>query len=51
MKTLSCGVVYKYTLEKTDGAIGNGQSRETGNIKYMRHKTKTNKTGTQHTMF
>ena len=32
--------------EKTDEAIKNGQSRETGNIEYTRHrtKTKTNKT-------
>jgi hypothetical protein len=32
------------TLEKTKGAIKNGHSRETGNIRYTRHKTKTNKT-------
>ena len=25
-----------------EGAIKNGQSRETGNIGYTRHKTKTN---------
>jgi hypothetical protein len=25
------------------GAIKNGQSRETGNIRYTRHRTKTNK--------
>jgi hypothetical protein len=31
-------------LEKTKGAIKNGQSRETGNIGYTRHRTKTNKT-------
>ena len=30
-------------LEKTDGAIKNGQSRETGNIGYTRYKTKTHK--------
>ncbi len=30
-------------LEKTDAAIKSGQSRETGNIGYTRHKTKTNK--------
>ena len=30
-------------LEKTGGAIKNGQSRETGNIVYTRHKMKTNK--------
>ena len=33
-------------LEKTEGAIKNGQSRsrDTGNIGYTRHKTKTNTT-------
>jgi hypothetical protein len=36
--------IYKYTLEKTKGAIEKGQSRETGNIGYTRHRTKTNKT-------
>ena len=48
-------------LEKTEEAIKNGQSRDTGNIGYTRHKTKTiqrhwqhwvhkkkNKTKTQH---
>jgi len=31
-------------LQKTEGAIKNRQSRETGNIGYTRHKTKkTNK--------
>jgi len=35
-------------LEKTEVAIKNWQSRETGNIGYTRHKTKTNKTKTQH---
>jgi hypothetical protein len=30
-------------LEKTEEAIKNGQSRETGNIGYTRHMTKTNK--------
>ena len=30
--------------EKTEGTIKNGQSRETGNIRYTRHMTKTNKT-------
>jgi len=32
------------TLEKTEWAIKNGQSRDTGNIGYTRHRTKTNKT-------
>ena len=30
-------------LEKTEGAIKNGQSRDTGNSGYTRHKSKTNK--------
>ena len=29
------------TLEKSEGSITNVQSRETGNIGYIRHKTKT----------
>ena len=29
---------------KTEGSIKNGQSRDTGNIGYTRHRTKTNKT-------
>ena len=36
--------------EKTEGVIKNGQSRETGNIAYTRHKTNTNKIKTQHNM-
>ena len=32
----------KYTLEKS-GVIKNEQSRDTGNIGYTRHRTKTNK--------
>jgi len=35
-------------LEITDGAIKNGQSRETGNIGYTRRKNKTKKK-TKHT--
>jgi hypothetical protein len=31
-------------LEKTEGAIENRKSRETGHIGYTRHRTKTNKT-------
>ena len=31
-------------LEKIEVAIKNGQSRDTGNIGYTRHRTKTNKT-------
>jgi hypothetical protein len=30
-------------LEKTEGTIKNGQSKNTGNIGYTRHRTKTNK--------
>jgi len=32
------------TFEKTEGAIKNGQSRDTGNIRHTRHMTKTNNT-------
>ena len=35
-------------LEKTEGAIKNGQPRETTNIGYTRHRMKTNKQKTQH---
>ena len=31
-------------LEKTEGAIKNGLSRDTGNVGHTRHKTNTNKT-------
>ena len=31
-------------LENTEGAIKNGQSRETGNIGYTRHRTNKTKT-------
>jgi hypothetical protein len=34
-------------LENTEVAIKNGESRETGNQGYTRHKTKTHKTKTQ----
>ena len=30
--------------EKLEGAIKNGESREAGNIGYMRHRSKSNKT-------
>ena len=33
----------KRTLEKTEGAIKNGQSNASGNTWYTGHKTKTNK--------
>ena len=35
--------LHKYMLEKTEGAINNGQSRDTGNIRHTGHETKTNK--------
>jgi hypothetical protein len=39
-----CNKIFKTeTLEKTEGAIKNEQSRETGNIGYTRHKRKANK--------
>ena len=34
----------KYALANTKGTIKNGQTRDTGNIVYTRHRTKTNKT-------
>jgi hypothetical protein len=33
----------KYTLEKAEGVIKIEQSRDTDNIGYTRHRTKTNK--------
>jgi len=36
-------------IAKTEGAIKNGQSRETGNIEYTRHKTTTKKSTKQNT--
>ena len=30
-------------LEKIEGAIKNGQARDTGNISHTRHRTKTKK--------
>ena len=33
---------YQYTLEKPDGSIKNGQSRDNDNIGVTRHRTKTN---------
>ena len=35
-------------LEKTEGAINNGQSRDTGNVMYTRHRTETGKTKTKY---
>ena len=40
----------KKTLEKTEWAIKIGQSRETGNTGYTRHKTKTTQQKTYHNM-
>jgi len=34
---------FESTLEKTEGAVNNRQSRDTGNIEYTRHRTKINK--------
>jgi hypothetical protein len=34
--------------EKTEGAIKNGQTRDTGNVGHTRHKTKTNQRHWQH---
>ena len=36
--------VFKLSLEKREGVIKNGQSRNTGNIEHTRHQLKTNKT-------
>ena len=47
--TIKSGGV-KQKLEKTEVAIKNGQSRETANIGYIRHKTKTNKNTTQYVL-
>jgi len=37
-------------LENTEGAIKNGQSRETVNIGYTKHKANTTKTTTQYVL-
>jgi len=34
---------FQKTLEKNKGAFKNGQSRDTGNIEHIRHRTKINK--------
>jgi hypothetical protein len=42
-------LIDEYTLEKTERTIKNWQSRDTGNIGYTRHRTKTkHKNTTQH---
>ena len=38
-------------LQKTEGAIKNGQSRDTGNIETTRHGTKTEKTKIHNTEY
>ena len=40
-------LTYTNVIEKIDGVIRNGQSRETCNIGYTRHKTKTNNNKTK----
>ena len=40
----------RFCIDNTDEEIKNEQSRETGNIGYTRHKTKTSKTKSQHNM-
>jgi hypothetical protein len=44
---LNSKTLRKYTLEKTERAIKNKQSRNTTNIGHTRHRTKTNKTKKQ----
>jgi uncharacterized membrane protein YebE (DUF533 family) len=39
--------ITEVNVRKIEGAIKNGQCRETGNIGYTRYKTKTNKTKKQ----
>jgi len=48
MSHMSFGIFFnanclKYTLEKPEGAIKNGQSRDTGNIRHTRHMIKRTK--------
>ena len=45
-----CTKCTKLTLENAEGAIKIGQSRETDNIGYTRHKTKTSKAKTQYVL-
>jgi hypothetical protein len=39
-----------YTLENTEGANSNGQSRETGNIGYIRRRQTKQKNQTQYVL-
>jgi hypothetical protein len=41
---------YKWKLETSEWTIHNGQSWDTGSIGYTGHKTRNNKTKTQHNM-
>jgi hypothetical protein len=43
-KLATLGIQDTGQRQAKQGAIKNGQSRETGNIGYTRHRTKTNKT-------
>jgi hypothetical protein len=42
------GIAYKKTLKTSEGAIKNGQSRETGNIEYTKKSLKIPKGGNQY---
>jgi len=42
--------VIKISIREYQRGNKNGQSRENGNIGYIRHKTRTEKTKTQHNM-
>jgi len=45
LKELHCDFkVCTMNVRETEGAIKNGQSRDTGNTGHTRHRTKTNKT-------
>jgi hypothetical protein len=46
IKRIGSTLFHKLMLEKTEGAINNGQSRDTGNTGYTRQRMKTNKTKT-----
>ena len=48
MDALPMHILENKPLEKTEGAIKNEQSRNTGNIGYTRNRTETNKAKTQH---
>jgi len=48
--TLGTQDTRQINVRETEEVIKNGQSRDTGNIGYTRHRTKTNKTKTQHNL-